>query len=219
MILSEDQIAEIEARHAAATRGTWMGGPEAEAAGRLYPDWGHVYAHTPDADHPFPLIFDGCWNGVASEEEKSACRAKSIELRRAGAECDWTEPAQVAANRRFIEAAHNTDIPALVASHRLLAAHAKRLADQLDETTARLVGEIAGVEAERDALSLQVARLKEVVRHAIAMRSVVHDTDLCGLELEIAEQKHKDALDEAIDALPAYLKELASLSSPTGGDR
>ena len=66
-----------------------------------------------------------------------------------------------------------------------------------------LEARIAQLEADNRALM-------EVARHAIAMRSVVHDTDLCGLELEIAEQGLKDALDMAIEALPAHLKEEAS---------
>ncbi|MCW2242213.1 hypothetical protein [Azospirillum canadense] len=129
-ILTAEDLDAIEARHAAATGGAWMGGPEAEAAGHWYPDWGLVWAHTPSAERPFTLVVDCCHGGVASEEEKSECRAKSIDLWRSGAGGDWVEPAQVAANRAFIEAAHNTDVPRLIATVRaLLAANerAKRL--------------------------------------------------------------------------------------------
>lgn len=80
--------------------------------------------------------------------------------------------------------------------------HAIRDAIQAKRDSNDLSARISQLEADN-------AALMEVVRHAIAMRSVVHDTDLCGLELEIAEQKHKDALDAAIEALPDNVRDLA----------
>lgn len=59
------------------------------------------------------------------------------------------------------------------------------------------------------ALEKDRAALMDVVRKAIAMRSVVHDSDLIGEPLLIAEQGLKDALDEAIDALLDHLTEAA----------
>lgn len=249
-ILSEDQIAEIEARHAAASRGTWLGGPEAKATGKLYPDWGYVWAHTPGEEHPFTLIFEGCNGSVASEEEKSACRAKSIELRRAGAECDWTEPAQVAANRRFIEAAHNTDIPALVASHRELMRRHTELARMLERSSAagmKAAAERDALKAQleeweiaadegygdamtgvaitpdwfrgkrreadrlRDALSLQVARLKEARRDALEEAAKIAEEWHVWYEKPGSGTRHALCVARDIRA--------ASLSNPTGGDR
>jgi hypothetical protein len=116
--LGEERIAEIEVRVNAATPGPWFGGRDAEAHGKLLPDWGNVFAMVPQHDFPI-IVADTCFRGVYTDEEASACRAASGEAYRAGIRDAWNEPAQVQANRLFVQNAR-TDIPALIASHRAL---------------------------------------------------------------------------------------------------
>lgn len=125
--MSDAALNAIEARHAAATAGAWMGGPEAEAAGQPCPDWGLIWSRQQDGQWPWAAVADCCYG--ASRQEMDACRAEAFDRRQSGADSVWVEPKQVAANRIFIEAAHNTDIPNLIATVRMLRAALKPFAE------------------------------------------------------------------------------------------
>lgn len=115
-IVSDDELAEIEARYAAATDGEWLHGETALEAGHDTADWGVIYVQLPDAESgpTLRLVADTYAAWLTSKEEQAECRS------RGRSERTWHEPAQVAANAEFIAAAHNTDIPRLIASVRAL---------------------------------------------------------------------------------------------------